>query len=217
MGRWRDLAGAATALIASLAAGPVRAADANSFVYTPPSLTPPGTLVRHLKLPPEAALPAIVTALRGKGLRIEDSDAGRRQIVARYAGDARRYVDCGDVAMLVDGRPAVPPRRYSANRPTVRSFRLVQGKRIGLSRDFVLDARVTVRLTPHGKGTEVTVEAIYVATRSVYHVAGEGLRGILADRELISFTSSEVGRFAAGTSCVPTGHLERLPTSALSK
>ena len=60
-------------------------------------------------------------------------------------------------------------------------------------------------------------DAIYVLTKTISRIYKGGEAGEALDHEVMSFTSSEIGRFKKGTSCVATGKLEDLPTQALKK
>lgn len=187
----------------------------NSFRYDPPGDPPPGGSERYVDLPPDNALPLIEKALRAQKLKVERVDKAKRTIVARYSGDGRKFVDCGSAEMLTNGRRDRPPKLYSANRPDARTYRETRGRRVGLYRELVLDARLVVQAAPSGKGTEIKSEALYVTTKSVYHVMKGGELGMLADREIISFSSGEAGRFDKGTRCIATGRLETLAGSGL--
>ena len=184
--------------------------SSNSFRYAPPQRTPPPRDPRYVELPPDRVLPIIQAGLAEQKLRIEQVDNAQRVIVARFSGDGRDYMDCGTVEMLVDGRRQRPPKVYSANRPDTRTYREIRGRRIGLYRDMSLDARLVVKLDPSGRGTSIRSDAVYVATRSVYQVVRGGDIGALGDREIVSFRSTETGRFAKGTRCVATGKLEEI-------
>lgn len=208
----RRAAWAMSALMAVAGATAIAAEQRNSFAYGPPDRGPPGKLSKYVELPADRVIPAIAELLRRQRLAIESVDAANRVVVARYRGDGRAYIDCGDVEMLVDGQRQKPPKRYSANRPDARTFRNLRGKRVGLYRELVLDARLVVRAEPSGAGTQITAESFYVTTKSVYHVLKGGDVGMLADREIISFKSTETGRFDKGTRCVGTGKLEALST-----
>lgn len=200
-------------LAAGLGAWPV-AAQVTTFRYNPPERRAAGVERRYVELPADRVLAMVQSDLKSRKMLIESIDRAQRTIVARYSGDGRRYMDCGTVEQLLDGKPQRPTKQYSANRPDARTFRVLRGRRVGLYREMLLDARVVIQLEPSGKGTEVASEAVYVVTKSVYQVVKGGGLGMLADREIVSFRSSETGRFEKGTRCVPTGRLEELATAA---
>ena len=118
--------------------------------------------------------------------------------------------------MVVDGRREVR-QGVRANRPETRTYRMVDGKRIGLLREVRLDARLAVEVEAQGKGTRVTADAVYVLTKAISRVFKGGQPGEALDHEMMSFTSAEIGRFRKGTSCIATGKLEDLPTQGLKK
>lgn len=195
----------------------VATAGHNSFVYRPPERTASGPRTHYVEAPPEWVLDRMAENLKRDGLSVAPREAGDRRLIALYSGDPREFVDCGVVEMLVEGRRERPPKTYSANRPETRTYRVVDGHRIGLLREMRLDARLVVEVEPQGKGTRVTSEAIYVLTKTTSRIYKGGQPGEALDHEVMSFTSSEIGRFKKGTSCVATGKLEDLPTQALKK
>lgn len=201
----------AAALLAVLAGLLPTAQAAESFAYRPPEREPKGERSRFVRDTPDSVLQQVWAYLEEQGLAIETIDPERRLVVARYGGDPRPYLDCGKVELLVDGRPADPPRIYSANKPEVRSARTVDGKRYGLLRRLRLDARLVVEVEPSGKGARARSSAVLVASKQVERLRKGGVPDELVRREVISFRSDEVGRFAEGTTCVSNGKLESLP------
>ena len=197
---------------ALLAVGAASAAEPrNSFTYRPPERPPRGERNHYVEAPPEWLLDHVAAHLRELGLRVEETDKNARRLIARYSGDPREFVDCGVVEMLIDGQRSEPPKQYSANRPETRTYRASDGKRVGLLREMKLDARVAVEVEAQGKGSRVTTNAVYVLTKTVSRVYKGGEPGSVIDREVMSFESTEIGRFKKGTSCVATGRLEDLP------
>ena len=212
----------AAAALGLALAGPAMAAPVppqahNSFVYRPPERTASGPRTHYVEAPPEWVLDRMAENLKREGFSVAPRDAGDRRLIALYSGDPREFVDCGVVEMLVDGRRERPPKEYSANRPETRTYRMVDGKRIGLLREVRLDARLAVEVEAQGKGTRVTADAIYVLTKTISRVFKGGQPGEALDHEMMSFTSAEIGRFRKGTSCIATGKLEDLPTQGLKK
>lgn len=191
-----------------------------SFAYTPPERRPKGERTRYVRDDPDGVFQQVWAFLEEQErLRLESVDPQARILVARYSGDPRPYLDCGMVTLLIDGRPAQPPRRYSANKPEVRTAKNPKGRRYGLLRRMQLDARLVVRVEPqgNGKGARIHSSAIYVASKTINRLRKGGKADELLDREVISFTSDEVGRFKKGTACLGTGRLEALPLEPFKK
>ena len=211
----RLLAPAMAWLVAALGAGPARAID--SFDYTPPERGPKGELSRFVPENPDIVLEQVWAFIEQQGFTLESVNPQERILVARYSGDPRPYVDCGLVTALDDGRPADPPRQYSANKPEVRTAKTPKGRRIGLLRRMQLDARLVVRVEPRGTGARVFSVSTYVAAKSINRLRKGARPDELVDQEVISFQSGEEGRFAKGTVCVATGKLESLPLSLFRK
>ena len=211
----RLLAPALAWLAAALAAGPALAID--SFAYAPPERGPKGELSRFVPENPDIVLEQVWAFIEQQGFTLESVNPQERVLVARYSGDPRPYVDCGLVTALDDGRPADPPRQYSANKPEVRTAKTPKGRRIGLLRRMQLDARLVVRVEPRGTGARVFAVSTYVAAKSINRLRKGARPDELVDQEVISFQSGEEGRFAKGTVCVATGKLESLPLSLFRK
>jgi hypothetical protein len=186
-------------------------AGRESFAYAPPERAPRGQRTRYVDEPPDAVFQAIWAELETQGLRIESVNPTERLVAARYSGDPRPYLDCGTVTVLVDGVPADPPRTYDADKDEVRTGKSPKGRRYGLLRQLHLDARLVVRVEQRGKGARIYSDAVYVATKSIRRLRKGGRPDALVDRETVSFTSAESGRFEKGTLCVGTGRLENLP------
>jgi hypothetical protein len=189
----------------------------NSFIYRPPDKPPKGPRTHYVEAPPDWLLDHMATNLSKLGLTVEPRQPGQRRLVARYSGDPREFIDCGEVEMLVDGKRLRPPKQYSANRPETRTYRIVQGHRIGLLRETRLDAHVVIEAEALGRSTRVSTNVIYVVTKSVSRIYKGGEAGEVLDHEVMSFTSSGIGRFKKGTSCVATGKLEDLSTVPFKK
>jgi len=208
--RWRIAAAAAVA-VALLLGWQSVAGAVETFVYAPPEREPKGERTRYVDEQPDIVLQEIWTFLEEQGLSIETIDPQQRLVVARYSGDPRAYVDCGRVELQVDSKPTEPPRTYSANKPEIRSSRTIGGKRYGLLRRLILDARLVIRVEPRGKGARVRSAATFVASLQLERLRKGGVPDELVRREVVSFRSYEVGRFAKGTRCVSNGKLEVLP------
>lgn len=195
------------------------AASQQSFAYTPPKRQPKGERTRYVRENPDAVFQQVWAFLEEQQLELESVNPQERTLVARYRGDPRPYLDCGVVTLLIDGKPAEPPRRYSANKPEVRTAKNPKGRRIGLLRRMRLDARLVIQVEPHsnGKGARIRSEAAYVATKTINRLRKGGKAEELIERDVISFTSDETGRFKKGTACVGTGRLETLPLEPFKK
>lgn len=197
--------------LALLAPAEVAAVERNSFAYAPPERPARGARSRYVDVPTDLAMEQIAARLKAAGFQVIAANPEERLVLAQYGGDPRDYLDCGLVKLLVAGKPGNPPKQYSADRPETRTYRTVRGRRVGLLREMRLDARLAVRVEPRGKGARVTSEAIYVATKAMSRLFKGGVAGPVMIREVVSFKSSEVGRFRKGTRCVSTGRLEELP------
>jgi hypothetical protein len=215
--RGSRLAAGALLLAVLLQEAALAAEPRNSFLYRPPDRPPRGERNHYVEAPPEWLLDQVAAHLRELGLKVEETNKTERRVVARYSGDPREFVDCGVVEMLIDGQRSVPPKQYSANRPETRTYRASDGRRIGFLREMRLDARVAVEVEAQGKGSRVTTNAIYVLTKTISRVYKGGEPGAVIDREVMSFESTEIGRFKKGTSCVATGRLEDLPVAPFRK
>jgi hypothetical protein len=197
--------------------GAARAAK-ESFGYAPPTRAPKGELTRYVDEGEDAVFEQVWAFLeQQRQFAIESVNPQDRIIVARYSGDPRPYLDCGVVTLLVDGQATEPPKRYSANKPEVRTAKSPKGRRYGLLRRLRLDARLVVRVEPRGKGARVYADAIYVASKTVNRIREGGRRGALIDREVISFTSDRPGKFEKGTVCIGTGRLESVPVNLFKR
>ena len=106
-----------------------------------------------------------------------------------------------------------PSRRASSRgaKAEQRTAKTVNRRRYGLLRELDLDIRLVVRVEPRGRGARVYSDAIYVATKTVQRLRKGGVADELVDREVISFRSDTIGRFAKGTVCVGTGKIEAVP------
>jgi hypothetical protein len=192
-------------------------AGRESFRYEPPERTPRGERTRYVDEAPDIVFQELWAFLEEQGLALESVDPQARLIVARYSGDPRPYLDCGKVQALSDGKPMDPPRVYSANKAEIRSARTIKGKRYGLLRQLRLDARLVIRVEPRGEGARVFSRATFVASQQLRRLRRGGVPDELVRREVISFPSSEPGRFAKGTTCISTGKLEDLPLQRFRK
>ncbi|MFL5334923.1 MAG: hypothetical protein ACJ8H8_17455 [Geminicoccaceae bacterium] len=188
-----------------------------TFAYRPPEQAPKGERNRYVDEAPDIVFERIWSFLEESGLSISSVDPQQRIIVAEHNGDPRTYLDCGTVIPLVGGAPGESAKPFSAAKSEIRTTKTVNKRRYGLLRQLGLDMRLTVKVEPRGRGARVYSEAIYVATKSVHRLYKGGRPGELLDREVISFLSDSVGRFAKGTRCVGTGKIEALPLVPFKK
>jgi hypothetical protein len=77
-------------------------------------------------------------------------------------------------------------------------------------RSLILSARLVVQLTDAAGQTRVRSSATYVVSKRLA-VSGADARPLPGRVETISFPSGGRGTFAKGTTCQPTGAMERLP------
>jgi hypothetical protein len=188
-----------------------------TFDYRPPEQAPKGERNRYVDEAPEIVFERIWSFLEESGLDIASVDPQQKVIVAQLNGDPRAYLDCGTVIPLVGGAPGQTSKPFSAAKAEIRTTKTVNKRRYGLLRELGLDMRLTVRVEPRGRGARVYSDAIYVATKSVHRLYKGGRLGELLDREVISFLSDSVGKFAKGTRCVGTGKIEALPLVPFKK
>lgn len=185
--------------------------ETQTFAYMPPARAPKGARNRYVDESADLVFEQIWTHLEESGLTIVSVDPQARTVVAQYGGDPRPYVDCGVVTTLIDGVPAEPPREFAGAKAEQRTAKTVNRRRHGLLRELDLDIRLVARVEPRGRGARVYSDAIYVATKTVQRLRKGGVVDELVDREVVSFRSDGVGRFAKGTICVGTGKIEGLP------
>jgi hypothetical protein len=208
---------AALCLGAAMAFDPMIARSASpkfetqTFAYSPPARAPKGTRNRYVDESADLVFEQVWSHLEETGLTIVSVDPQARILVAQYSGDPRPYVDCGVVSTLVDGAPAEPPREFAGAKAEQRTAKTVNRRRYGLLRELDLDIRLVARVESRGRGARVYSDAIYVATKTVQRLRKGGVVDELVDREVISFRSDSVGRFAKGTVCVGTGKIEGVP------
>lgn len=203
------------------AAGPVETAPAPPPTTTPISEAVPSGLTYVAPITPiaraESALvdspPAAVLAAVRRRLEAERFTVAYSEredvVVATHRGHAEPYVDCGTIFVFERGMNAPPTRIPAvAEQATIAA---VPGQPIPpAERAMRLDARVTVQVAPEGRRTRVTSRADYILTKLVTLQGRPG-----PQREVIAFSSGTEGKFGKGTTCRPTGMLERLPLAGL--
>lgn len=185
--------------------------EMQTFAYFPPTREPKGARNRYVDEDADRVFEQVWAHLEESGLTIVSADPQARTVVAQYGGDPRPYVDCGTITTLIDGIPAEPPREFAGAKALQRTAKTVNNRRYGLLRELDLNVRVVARVEPRGRGARIYSNAIYVATKTVQRLRKGGVPDELVDREVVSFRSDGVGRFAKGTMCVGTGKIEGLP------
>jgi hypothetical protein len=188
-----------------------------TFAYTRPERQPKGPRNRYVEDSADAVFQQLWAWVEEQQLKVESVNPTERIIVARYSGDPRPFLDCGVVTLLVDGKPADPPKEFSAAKEELRTTKTANKRRYGLLRQLLLDARLVLRVEPRGKGARAYSDAIYVVTKTLRRVRKGGKPDELVDRDVISFRSDETGQFKKGTTCVGTGKLEAMPLEPFRK
>ncbi|MCB9944914.1 MAG: hypothetical protein H6851_15000 [Geminicoccaceae bacterium] len=200
---------AATASLALLVTSCGRqSADIDVVDYRPPS-TAPGLPARETVQGSEAAaIQGAASDIERLGFHVESVDLENGLLTADYLGDAERYVDCGSMRLGNEGvyLPASSPRMNLNAFPDQPSWLALRQMR--------LDARLVARTRTVGYDTQLNATAVYVLTRTVDTLGNDG--AVLGTvRETISFETGGVGRFDNGTTCHPTGELERTVANAM--
>jgi hypothetical protein len=139
-------------------------------------------------------------------LEVDLADPERGIVVARYSGNPEPYVSCGYILVQRGDRLEQVPASGQAT-----FNRVVQGRRVEVSRGMRLDARLVVQVEPEDPGAAVNTTSNYVVTKTVE--AGGGGRA----REVVSFGAGGRGEFSKGTVCQPNGALERIVLDVLPR
>jgi hypothetical protein len=175
--------------------------------YLPPSGNPAATPSTVVRQPSWLVWSSILDHLEQRGLPAGQLDEAAGEMVVHYEGDPEPYVDCGwIVAYRRDELERTPAAAAEAS-----FLRRHDGEAVTLERDLRLDARMTVQVEPEGEAAVVRTESVYALTKTIASEAtDEALHA-----ETISFESGQSGTFSSGTTCQPTGALERLVLDAL--
>jgi hypothetical protein len=157
---------------------------------------------------PAAVLAAVRQRLEAERFTVAYSER-EDVVVATHRGNAEPYVDCGTIFVFERGMNAPPTRIPAvAEQATITA---VPGQAIPRAeRAMRLDARVTVQVVPEAGRARVTSRADYILTKLVTLAGRPG-----PQREVVAFSSGAEGKFGKGTTCRPTGMLERLPLAGL--
>jgi hypothetical protein len=207
----RPTVGFAGLLMGALGACAVDTAPAPRLGYAPPSERPTETSSANVGQPAGLIWNQLLDRLIQASLQIDLADPERGIIVARYSGDPEPYVTCGLILVGQGGDAEQIPAVGDA------SFkRMVERRRLEVDRDMNLDARLVVEVKPGADEAAVRTGSNYVLTKTV--VAADrsgGQRG--SAREVVSFSGGGRGTFSKGTTCQPTGSLERVVLDVLPR
>jgi len=199
------------ALVALLGAGVAACAPprAPALDYLPPSGAPPEDRSAVVEQQPWLVLGNILDNLQQRGLTVAEADEAAGQLVVVYSGDPEPYVDCGWIVTYgkneLERMPAAIAQASFARRR--------DGHLVDLARDLRLDARMTVRVEPDGEAAIVRADSVYALTKTVADPSAPAPDVLHA--ETISFPTGQSGSFSSGTTCQPSGELERLVFDAL--
>lgn len=198
-----------TAVVTLLLAGLVGCAapERPELDYLPPSGQPPGARSAFVRQQPWLVWGNILDHLQQQGARVSGLDEPAGELVVTYSGDPERYVDCGWIVTYEgDEFDRVPAARSDAS-----FLRRREGEVVTLERDMRLDARMNVDIEPSGEDAIVRTDSTYVLTKTVESTEAEQP----LHTETISFGTGGSGAFSSGTTCQPTGELERMVFEAL--
>jgi len=175
--------------------------------YLPPSGEPASDRSAFVKQRPWLVWGNIVDHLQQQGHRLAELDEEAGELVVLYSGDPEPYVDCGWIITYdEDDLERLPAASSEA------SFRRRRdGRAVTLERDLRLDARMTVQVEGAGEDAIVRTDGNYVLTKTI---APEDVEQPL-HAQTVNFRTGESATFSSGTTCQPTGELERLVFDAL--
>jgi hypothetical protein len=178
-----------------------------SLDYLPPSGNPAATPSTVVRQPSWLVWSSILDHLQQRGLAAREVDEAAGEMVVHYTGDPEPYVDCGWIVTYrrdeLDRTPAAAAEASFLRRHG--------GEAVTVERDLELEARMIVEVEPEGEAAVVRTDTVYVLTKTIApEAAGQALHS-----ETISFETGESGAFSSGTTCQPTGDLERLVLDAL--
>ena len=197
----------AVAALLTVGLGGCAAARSPTLGYLPPSGPPADARSAVVRQQPWLAWGNILDRLQQQGLAVSEVDEAAGELVVRYHGDPAPYIDCGWIVAFqrreLDRTPAA-----SADASFRRRW---QGELVTVERDLELDARMTVQVEPEGSAAVVRTDSLYELTKTVAPDTAEQP----LHTETIEFRSGESDTFSSGTTCQPTGELERLVLDAL--
>ena len=175
--------------------------------YLPPSGQPSADRSAFVRQQPWLVWGNILDHLQQQGARVVDLDEAAGELAVIYSGDPEPYVDCGWIVSRADDElEHVPAAQSEAS-----FLRRREGEVVPVARDLRLDARMDVHVEPSGEDAIVRTESTYALLKTIRSSEAEQP----LHTETISFASGQSGAFSAGTTCQPTGELERLVFEAL--
>ncbi len=207
----RPTVGFAGLLMGALGACAVDTAPAPRLGYAPPNERPTETSSANVGQPAGLIWNQLLDRLIQASLQVDLADPERGIIVARYSGDPEPYVTCGLILVGQGDDAEQVPAVGDAN-----FNRMVDRHRLEVTRDMNLDARLVVEVKPGAEDAAVRTGSNYVLTKTV--VAADrsgGQRG--SAREVVSFSGGGRATFDKGTTCQPTGALERVVLDVLPR
>ena len=194
-----------------------------------PKDTPATTVDKLVSTDVEATWNVLIAGIRGRDFTINSLAKEERTIrVLVQSANPSQYVDCGEISVR-SRHPEFGNRDY--NFPAANSARyLVADERadelVDVERRTSLNALANIRLTPHGQGTLVRVDASYVMNFRTREFGNNVPTRSLDDSlKFVSFQRASMDeqiREGATTKtvtveCEPTGELERRIVAALGK
>jgi hypothetical protein len=177
--------------------------------YAPPSTQPAEPGSAFAGQPAGLIWNQLLDRLIQSPLEVDLADPERGIIVASYSGDPEPYVSCGWILVHRGNELEQLPASGEA------SFRrVVDGRRLEVTRGMKLDVRLVVEVEPDGRGAAVDTTSNYVLTKTI---VAEDRAGSSRGRahEVVSFSGGGHGEFSKGTVCRPNGALERIVLDVL--
>ena len=180
-----------------------------SLTYVKPAGRPATQVDVTVAMTADKAIAKIRSNLQRAGLSplsTDDPDV----VAALYSGRAMPWIDCGWIFSFEQGQRTSPKRVGAAAEKATIIVR--RGERsLQMERRVTLDGYLAVKVEPESTAARITGKATYVVTRTITAMDGE------AETSIASFDSGQTGSFEKGTTCLPTGQLERLVTQGLPK
>jgi hypothetical protein len=179
--------------------------------YAPPSTAPGEPDPAYAGQPAGLIWNQLLDRLIQSPLEVNLADPERGIVVASYSGDPEPFVSCGWILVQRGDEVEQVPASGEA---TFR--RVVQGRRMEVSRGMKLDARLVVQVKPEDRGAAVDTTSNYVLTKTVL-AEERGGRPRGRAHEVVSFSAGGRGEFSKGTVCQPTGAMERIVLDVLPR
>jgi hypothetical protein len=198
-------------LTGALSACAVATSEPPRLGYTPPSPEPGAAGSAYAGQDSGLIWNQLLDRLIQSPLQVDLADPERGIVVASYSGDPEPYVTCGWILVDRGGELEQVPASGEA------SFRrMVQGRRLEVTRGMKLDARLVVDVKPDGGGAAVETTSNYVLTKTIVAADWAG-RARGRAHEVVSFSAGGRGEFGKGTVCQPNGALERIVLDVLPR